>query len=297
MDVKNMIEKVLYLIREDYVFHKSTGMLNAATFCNLDGKSYERVDDLFKTIRQDLKKILTIMNCIEDTYSMYKKDCFVWSYYELEHPALEYVGCHIDYLFAEYREILECMVELIEICIPPIMTDNERKVYEIMKTKKGGKAQEAQFAYLLCCVAMDDEEKRTILNPKWFQDYVMVDRYFLICKGTGCLVYNNKTEILFRIMRVNRMENEERINLDGYFLTDNGLIRYHRFWGIMLSKLILFCESIFEFLLGKAHLSEESKYSLRTNYSKRMSKTEETPDKQTVLEDMLNLILMEGNIN
>ena len=143
---------------------------------------------------------------------------------------------------------------------------------------------------------MKDEEKQKILNTKWFQDF-RENRNFLIHRGAGCLVYGDKTEILFSVMKIDEMEREDEINLDEYFLTDNMLIRYQRFWGIMISELILFCEAIFEFLLSKASIAEELKYFLNISYySKRMFRTEENSDKQTVLETMLNSILQEDNI-
>lgn len=291
-----MIEKVLYLIKEDYVFHKSTGMLGAATFCDLDNDSYERIDDLFKATRQDFSKILTIMNCIEDTYTMYRENRFTRSYFEIGNPALEEIACHIEYLFTKFRVILEYMEEILDICIPPILSDNEKKEYEKMRKKKGPKAKAERFDYLLNYISLNDEEKQKILNTKWFQDF-RENRNFLVHRGAGCLVYDDKTEILFSVMRIDEMEREEEIKLDEYFLTDNMLIRYQRFWGIMISELILFCEAIFEFLLSKASITEDMKYVLNiTNYSKRMFRTEENSDKQTVLETMLNSILQEDNI-
>lgn len=296
IDRKNMIEKVLYLIKEDYVFHKSTGMLEIATFCDLDNETYKRIDDLLKATRQDFSKILTIMNCIENTYTMYRENRFIKSYYVMNNPALEEIACHIEYLFTKYRVILEYMEEILNICIPPIMAENEQKEYKMIKKGRGGKAKAERFDFLLNYIAMNDEEKQKILNTNWFQDF-RENRNFLIHRGAGCLVYGNQTEILFSVMRVDEMERDEEIKLDEYFLTDNMLIRYHRFWGIMLSELILFCESIFEFLLSKASISEDKKNFLDiTNYSKRMFKTEENLDKQTVLENVLNLILMEENI-
>lgn len=293
---KYMIEKVLDLIKEDYVFRKSTGMLGAATFCNLDNESYKRIDDLFKATRQDFSKILTIMNCIEDTYTMYREDRFIRSYYKMGEPALEEIACHIEYLFTKFRVILEYMEEILDICIPPILSDNEKKAYEEMRRKKGSKAKAERFAYLLNYISLKDEEKQKILNTKWFQDF-RENRNFLIHRGAGCLVYGDKTEILFSVMKIDEMEREDEINLDEYFLTDNMLIRYQRFWGIMISELILFCEAIFEFLLSKASIAEEQKYFLNiSNYSKRMFRTEENSDKQTVLETMLNSILQEDNI-
>lgn len=293
---KYMIEKVLDLIKEDYVFHKSTGMLGAATFCNLDNESYKRIDDLFKATRQDFSKILTIMNCIEDTHTMYREDRFIRSYYKMGEPALEEIACHIEYLFTKFRVILEYMEEILDICIPPILSDNEKKAYEEMRRKKGSKAKAERFDYLLNYISLKDEEKQKILNTKWFQDF-RENRNFLIHRGAGCLVYGDKTEILFSVMKIDEMEREDEINLDEYFLTDNMLIRYQRFWGIMISELILFCEAIFEFLLSKASIAEEQKYFLNiSNYSKRMFRTEENSDKQTILETMLNSILQEDNI-
>ncbi len=293
---KYMIETVLKLIKNDYVFHKSTGELGRSFFCGLNEEEYKRTDYLFKATRQDFSKMLTIMNCIEDTYTMYREDRFSRPYFQMGNPALEEIACHIEYLFTKFRVILEYMEEILSICIPPILPEDKQKEYDEMLKKKGSKAKANRFDYLLKYISTNDNEHKKILNTKWFQDF-RKNRNFLVHRGASCLVYGDKTEILFSVMQIDEMEREDEINIDEYFLTDNMLIRYQRFWGIMISELILFCEAIFEFLLSKASITEEQKYLLNiSDYSKRMFRTEENSDKQTVLETMLNAILQEDNI-
>ncbi len=293
---KYMIETVLNLVKNDYVFHKSTGELGSSFFCGLNEEEYKRTDYLFKATRQDFSKMLTIMNCIEDTYTMYRDDRFSRPYFEMGNPALEEIACHIEYLFTKFRVILEYMEEILSICIPPILPEDKQKEYDEMLKKKGPKAKANRFDYLLEYISTNDNEQKKILNTKWFQDF-RENRNFLVHRGASCLVFGDKTEILFSVMKIDEMEREDEINIDEYFLTDNMLIRYQRFWGIMISELILFCEAIFGFLLSKASIAEEQKYFLNiSNYSKRMFRTEENSDKQTVLETMLNSILQEDNI-
>lgn len=292
---KYMIETVLNLVKNDYVFHKSTGELESSFFCGLNEEEYKRTDYLFKATRQDFSKILTIMNCIEDTYTMYREDRFSRSYFEIGIPALEEIACHIEYLFTKFRVILEYMEEILSICIPPILPEDKQREYDQMQKKKGPKAKANRFDYLLEYISINDNEHKKILNTKWFQDF-RKNRNFLVHKGASCLVYGDKTEILFSVMKIDEMERENEIDIDEYFLTDNRLIRYQRFWGIMISELILFCEAIFEFLLSKASIAEEQKHFLNiSNYSKRTFRTEEVSDKQTVLEQILNLLLQEEN--
>ena len=291
-----MVETVLNLVKNDYVFHKSTGELGSSFFCGLDEEKYKRTDYLFKATRQDFSKILTVMNCIEDTYTMYRENRFSRPYFEIGNPALEEIACHIEYLFTKFRVIIEYMEEILSICIPPILPEDKKKEYDEMLKKKGPKAKVNRFDYLLEYISTNDDEHKKILNTKWFQDF-RENRNFLVHKGASCLVYGDKTEILFSVMKIDEMEREDEINIDTYFLTDNMLIRYRRFWGIMISELILFCEAIFEFLLSKASIVEEQKYFLDiSNYSKRMIRTEDNSDKQTVLETMLNSILREDTI-
>ena len=182
---REMVKKVLNMIKEDYVFQKSTFELQNAFFCDLDSDSYKRVDDLFKATRQDFSKILTIMNCIESTYSMYKEDSFKSTYYEIGEPALEEIACHIEYMFTKYRVILEYMEEILEICIPPILPDYKQKEYNEISLRKGSKAKAERFDYLLQYICMSDNENKWILNTKWFQDFRR-DRNSLIHRGASC---------------------------------------------------------------------------------------------------------------
>ena len=290
---REMLVKVLDLIKEDYVFHKSTFELQNAFFCNLSDENYKRVDYLLKATRQDFSKILTIMNCIESTFSMYRDDAFKREYFEMNDIALEEIGCHIEYLFTKYRVILEYMEEILEICIPPILSDDKKEEYNEMVNKKGAKAKAARFDYLLECISTDDNEGKKILNTDWFQDF-RENRNFLVHRGAGCIVYGDKNELLFNVMRIDEMEREDILCIEEYFLTDNGLIKYHRFWGIMLSELIVFCEIIFNFLLDNACIPEEQLYFPSiSNCSKRMFVCEEISDKQSVLDRILLMILRE----
>lgn len=291
---ENMIKTVLYLIRDDYVFHKSTIKLQSVFFCELNEEEYKQVDYYFKAVRQDFGKILTIMNCIDDTFTMYKEDRFSRPYHELiGGVAQEEMACHIEYLFIKARVILEYMEEILAICIPRVLPEDKRKEYNIMLEKRGKKIPADRFDYLLKYISANNKEHNQLLNTSWFQQFRR-NRNFLVHRGASCVVFGNKTEILFRVMKIDEMERDDKIDIDEYFLNERELIRYNRFWGIIISQLILFCEIIFEFLLSKAAIMEPQKEVLEnSNYSKRMFSTEEVLDKQAVLEKMLNSLLQE----
>lgn len=290
---KEMLVKVLNLIKEDYVFYESTSKLQNAFFCNLNDEEYKRVDYLLKATRQDFNKILTIMNCIENTYSMYRDNTFKREYLIVGDIPLEEMACHIEYLFTKFRVILEYMEEILEICIPPILPDDKKKDYNEMVKKKGIKAKVARFDYLLGYISKDDDEDKKILNTNWFQDF-RENRNFLVHRGASCIVYGDKNELLFNVMKIDEMEREDILCIDKYFLKDNQLIKYHRFWGIMLSELIVFCEAIFGFLLNKAFIPKEQQYFLSIcNCSKRIFVCDEISDKQSILEKILILLLKE----
>lgn len=289
----NMIKMVLYLIRDDYVFYKSTIKLQSVFFCELNEEEYKQVDHYFKAVRQDFGKILTIMNCIDDTFTMYKEDRFSRPYHELiDVVAQEEMACHIEYLFIKSRVILEYIEEILAICIPRVLPEDKRNEYNMLG-KRGKKPQVDQFDYLLEYISDNHKEHNELLNTSWFQQFRR-NRNFLVHRGASCVVFGNKTEILFSVMKIDEMERDNKIDIDEYFLNEKECIRYNRFWGIIISQLILFCEIIFEFLLSKAAVMEHQKGVLEnSNYSKRMFNTEEVADKQTVLEKMLNSLLQE----
>lgn len=283
-----IIKRAYSLIKNEYVFHRSTKYLQNCFWDNVPEEDYIKLDYKLKAIRQDFAKILVIMNCIDATYMKYQKDEFVSTYNTIgENQATEELGCFIEYLFAKYRVVLEYIQQIMEICIPPKFNDTQREEYETRK-----KAH-TKFKYLLKYVADNIDERNFVLNMEWFQG-IRIDRDFIIHDGATCLVFGDKANLLFKVMTTDAMEKED-VQPDMFYSTENGLIDYVSYWGLQLSKLIVFAETIMNFLIRIGTISDARKSQIDFLFSseRNMSLDDGTgiSDKQDVLDKMLNKII------
>lgn len=283
-----IIKRAYFLIKNEYVFHRSTKYLQNCFWDNVPEEDCIKLDYKLKAIRQDFAKILVIMNCIDATYMKYQKDEFVSTYNTIgENQATEELGCFIEYLFAKYRVVLEYIQQIMEICIPPKFNDTQREEYETRK-----KAH-TKFKYLLKYVADNIDERNFVLNMEWFQG-IRIDRDFIIHDGATCLVFGDKANLLFKVMTTDAMEKED-VQPDMFYSTENGLIDYVSYWGLQLSKLIVFAETIMNFLIRIGTISDARKSQIDFLFSseRNMSLDDGTgiSDKQDVLDKMLNKII------
>lgn len=279
-----IIKKAYSLIKNEYVFHRSTGYLQNCFWENVPEEDYIRLDYKLKAIRQDFVKILVIMNCIDATYLKYQKNEFASTYYSIgENQATEELGCFIEYLFAKYRVVLEYIQQIMEICIPPKFDDTQREEYETRK-----KAH-TKFKFLLKYVADNIDDTNSVLNMEWFQG-IRIDRDFIIHDGATCLVFGDKKNLLFKVMTTDAMDKED-VQPDIFYSTENGLIDYLSYWGLQISKLIVFAETIMSFLIGIGTIPEERKSQIDFIFSSERNRFvddgSELSDKQDVLEKML----------
>ena len=146
------------------------------------------------------RKILVIMNSIDRTYSLYQKDEYVPSYISIMgNQATNEIGCFIEYLYAKYRVILEYFQQILEICIPPRLSDPQSEQYN--KLKKSHK----KYNFLLKYLAENIDETNNILNMEWFQ-HIRVERDFIIHDGATCLVFGDKENLLFKVMTTDALD-------------------------------------------------------------------------------------------
>lgn len=288
-----IINQAYSLIKNEYVFHRSTMYLQGAVWEGVPEEDYARIDYKLKAIRQDFAKILTIMNVIDRTYSQYQQNTFSPTCFTVFNiQAEEELGCFIEYLFAKYRVILEYIQQIMEICIPPRFDDAQREQYE--KLKKSHK----KYKFLLRYVAESIDQKNCLLNMAWFQN-IRIDRDFIIHDGATCLVFGDKENLLFKVMTTDVLDKEDD-EPNVFYSTENGLIDYMHYWGLQISKLIVFVETIMKFLgdIGSIPADKKEQVDLLLSQGRNGcvdSDCVELRDKQDVLEAMLRkLIVLEA---
>lgn len=283
-----IIKEAYSILESGYGFQKCTAFLQCSDLDGVSEEEYKKLDYKLKAIRQDIAKILVIMNSIDKTYSSYQKNEYSNTYYSLvDDQATSELGCFIEYLFAKYRVILEYIQQILEICIPPRFDKKEKKEYD--NQKKGYE----KYNFLLQYIKNNIEKDSNILNIKWFQQLRM-ERNFIIHEGATCLVFGDKKNLLFKVMTLDALDKDDKKNQDMFFTNNNGLVYYSYYWGLQISKLIIFIETIFKFLLKNSSMTEEKKWICEKLLVKNEFIDEngvKLPDIQDVLGNLLKLII------
>ena len=278
-----IIRKTYKIIKERYAIHGNS--IHSVNFknINISDEECEKINCKLQTIRQDFTKILIMMNRIEKIYSEYQNETYKANYTSaIGNEAEEELGCIIEYLFSKYRVIIEYIFQILEILIP--IKFNEKESLEYLKLKKWHKKHRFLIKYLQNKIGNKDN----LINMEWFQQ-IRVDRDFIIHDGATCLVFGDKKELLFKVMTTGALDKEEEIQ-DDFFSTNNNLIKYTYFWGLKISKLIIFCETIFDFLSDNFEVENENMYFFE-KFFKKQSLISSDGEELSGLQDVLLRIL------
>lgn len=238
---------------------------------------YKRIDYNLKAIRQDFRKILTVMSLINERYEEFIREEHKFSF-------KNDIGCLIEYLFIKYRVILEYIYKILKEILFLDFTQKEEKKFNKQKSNY------EKFQYLLNYIVEKNKDNSN-LDIKIFKE-IIDDRNSLIHNGATCVVYYDYREednkyLKFKINSLDELDKEIEIKKENFYQTEKGLLIYDFYWGLYISKLIVFLENIYRFILDKGILNNEKKEKID-----EVLKNEKVSPGEYILEDLLNDIIL-----
>lgn len=247
---QDIIKYAYKLTDEYYAFHYGTLYLKGAIVANIDtddDDTYKQLDSWLKGIRQDYTKILVAMNAIEKIQKQRIGKSFEHTYEALgDLQETNELSCWIDYIFTRYRSILDYIYQMIFLCVPPQLSNEEKEEYEKLKKTH------TKCKFLLNSIASKiDSTHSELLDMKVFKQ-IVDDRDYLVHDCASCLVFSdcrdfNKT-LTFKVWTKNSLEEDETEITDSFYCLENNVIDYRKYWGLQLSILIVFFDTIFTYL-------------------------------------------------
>lgn len=213
--------------------------------CNKFSLSNEQLydmDNYLKAIRQDMRKIFLSVWNIDSIYSLYKNQ----EEKNLLDDERSMIAIYIEYAITKYRVIIEYTLKVLDM----IVKYSGKKVKENGKRISSDEMYNMKLDYLKSLI---DDERRTILNDKWFQS-IRKTRNSIIHNGATCLVFGESKEKLFQIYN---LEVEEIIT-DDFYLYSGNCIHFDYFISLNLAYLTYFIDTIFSVILTKIGYDEKT---------------------------------------
>jgi len=220
-----------------------TSLTYKMQLCNqfaLSGEQLNEMDNYLKAIRQDLRKIFLSIQNINQIYSFYENR----KNENLLDNERETAAIYIEYIITKYRVIIEYTLKILDMVIK----------YSGKMIKENGKRISAVELYnmkLDYLKSLIDDERRAILNDKWFQS-IRKTRNSTVHNGATCLVFGDSKEKLFQVYD---LETKELVIDDIYLYTGN-CAHFDYFISVNMAYLIYFIDSIFSVILEKINYEE-----------------------------------------
>ena len=264
----NMFLKTVYI--NNSFFSKKEEVEGNEEFCKC-------IDYNLKAIRQDFRKILTIMSLINERYEEFIREEYKLSFQND-------IGCLIEYLFIKYRVILEYIYKILKEILFLDFTQKEEKKFNKQKSNY------EKFQYLLNYIIKKNKDNSN-LDIKIFKE-IIDDRNSLVHNGATCVVYYDYREqdnkyLKFKINSLDELDKEIEIKKETFYQTEKGVIIYDFYWGLYISKLIVFLENIYRFILDKGILDNDKKEKID-----ELLKNKKVSPGEYILEDLLNDIIL-----
>lgn len=281
-----IIQKAHELVYSGCDINRINLTVKASILEGVSEKDYKKIDNKLKAIRQDYSKIIVTMNSIRSIYEGYKENTYKMPYFSIgSHPAIEELGCCMEYMFVKYRGILEYIQDILEIVIPVRFSKEQLNMYNDLKNSC------EKYNYILKYISDEIEDEYGIISLDWFQK-LRKDRNSIIHRGASCMVLENKEKLQFQVWQVDQLEREVEYP-DLSYIDTNGFFDYSIFWSVYISNLIVFFECLMGFVVQGQKMLPENKYFLKCNYSEvekgyKMFEDDDIREKKDVLVEMLS---------
>lgn len=292
---QDIIKYAYSLTKDYYAFHYGTLYLQASQISNITKEEdYKSLDNWLKGIRQDYAKILVTMNAIEKIQNQRLNHTYTHNYVSIgDKQETEEIACCIEFLFTKYRSIFDYIYQVLLLCVPPQLNEKSTKEYNELK-----KVPSKYKFFLRTIAAAKTHPNNELLDMKWFKQ-IIDDRDYLIHDCASCLVFSDCRDSLMPITftvwtkdAFDEVKNDANKS-DPFYCLPNDIIDYKKYWGLQLAKLIVFFDTIFDYLKDFCTITPNNLELINTRCRITRFTDEEgenIPDAQHIIRDIFNQI-------